>query len=277
MDKNIDENSTSDSETCPKCARDRGLNKNMIFMVSVCGHKVCEDCKNRMYGINHTTQCHQCKQLVTKSQWQQQKFEDIGVQKEVQIRAKFIKEWNKTREDFRTLYDYNDYLEAFEDIIYNLVHNENVEEAKAQLEKNRQENSRLIQRNQERQDREEQRVEQEIAEEERLRQIRWAETLDQMQKEKQDRRQQEQNLIENLAKGDRTAEEVIKEHEKLQARIKAAKASAQKTVVDESQAQGQGRIPVPIEEQIPYEYKAPIMELDGPSAPICGDGNHSPT
>jgi len=45
-----------------------------------------------------------------------QTFEDLVVEKEVSIRRKLAKEFNKRREDFPDLRSYDDYLQEVEDI-----------------------------------------------------------------------------------------------------------------------------------------------------------------
>ena len=45
-----------------------------------------------------------------------QTFEDLTVEKEVVVRRRMTKEFNKRREDFIDLRSYNDYLEEVEDI-----------------------------------------------------------------------------------------------------------------------------------------------------------------
>ena len=45
-----------------------------------------------------------------------QTFEDLTVEKEVAVRRRMAKEFNKRREDFIDLRSYNDYLEEVEDI-----------------------------------------------------------------------------------------------------------------------------------------------------------------
>eukprot|EP00123_Amoebidium_parasiticum_P013184 comp21815_c0_seq1/m.31079 comp21815_c0_seq1/g.31079 ORF comp21815_c0_seq1/g.31079 comp21815_c0_seq1/m.31079 type:complete len:323 (-) comp21815_c0_seq1:512-1480(-) len=259
-----------DADTCPKCARDRGVHHNMVFMVSPCGHKVCDDCRQRMYGYNQSAQCHQCRMVVNKNAWTEQRFEDIGVQKEVQIRAKYQKEWNKTREDFKTLDEYNDYLEEFEEIIYCLVNNENVEWAKEKLQRNMQENHRLIQKNQERQDKEDQRLELELQAQKRAQQARWQESLAKMDKERQDKIRERNDIIDQLAEGTKPADEIIRAAE--EQKLMKAKATAQKQVLDRAEALGPVRIAVPADELIPYTYRPPApMDIDGPVAPALGE------
>lgn len=84
-----------------------------------------------------TAPCPECGIVLRKNQFWLQQFEDCGVEREVDIRKKILKEWvfflptqqshdlsrnfffssyNKTRDDFVTLLEYNDYLEEVETI-----------------------------------------------------------------------------------------------------------------------------------------------------------------
>ena len=54
--------------------------------------------------------CPECGVPLRRSGFRQQLFEDPCVDKEVAIRRKILKEYNKRQEDFATLREYNDYL-----------------------------------------------------------------------------------------------------------------------------------------------------------------------
>lgn len=73
-------------------------------------------------------------------------FEDDRVQlsKDINTRRRFLGWFNKRREDFKSDREYDDYLETVEDLIYNQVHNINVEETKAKVDKYRQQNQHVI-------------------------------------------------------------------------------------------------------------------------------------
>jgi len=60
--------------------------------------------------------CPECNVPLRKQNFRIQLFEDSAVDKEVDIRRKILKEYNKRQEDFATLKDYNDYLV----LVYNL-------------------------------------------------------------------------------------------------------------------------------------------------------------
>jgi CDK-activating kinase assembly factor MAT1 len=76
-----------------------------------------------------------------------QTFDDLYVEKEVNIRRKVGRYFNKRPEDFGTLREYNNYLEETEELIFNLINNVNVQDTNDRIERYRQENRDLINRN----------------------------------------------------------------------------------------------------------------------------------
>lgn len=76
-----------------------------------------------------------------------QLFEDAFVEKEVDIRKRVLRDFNKKEEDFATLDEYNDYLEEIETIIYNLSNNIDVPETNRRIEQYKKENKESIIRN----------------------------------------------------------------------------------------------------------------------------------
>jgi len=76
-----------------------------------------------------------------------QTFEDLTVEKEVAVRRRVAKDFNKRREDFSDLRSYNDYLEEVEDITFNLINDIDIAETEARVERYRKENASLIELN----------------------------------------------------------------------------------------------------------------------------------
>ena len=56
-----------------------------------------------------------------RNNFRHQLFEDSQIDKEVDIRKRILKDFNKKEEDFEQLSEWNDYLEMVEDIIFNLT------------------------------------------------------------------------------------------------------------------------------------------------------------
>ncbi|ORX42361.1 MAT1-domain-containing protein [Hesseltinella vesiculosa] len=104
-----------DDAQCPQCKSDKYLNPNLKLMVSPCFHKMCEQCIDMLFS-GGPAPCPECHLMLRKNQFMSQIFEDLSVEKEVRIRIRVAKVFNKRPEDFSSLRLYNDYLEEVEDI-----------------------------------------------------------------------------------------------------------------------------------------------------------------
>jgi CDK-activating kinase assembly factor MAT1 len=89
-----------------------------------------------------------------------QLFEDPKVEKEVDIRKRILRDFNKKEEDFANLSDYNDYLEMVEELIYNLMHNIDIINTNKRIEQYKKENKDIILKNKQKISREEYELEQ---------------------------------------------------------------------------------------------------------------------
>ena len=74
-------------------------------------------------------------------------FEDANVDKEVDIRRRILKDFNKQEEDFDDLRGYNDYLEMVEDIIFNLTNNIDILDTNKKIAKYKEDNKDSIVKN----------------------------------------------------------------------------------------------------------------------------------
>ncbi|KAK6307311.1 hypothetical protein J4Q44_G00224590 [Coregonus suidteri] len=115
-------------------------------MVNVCGHTLCESCVDMLF-VRGSGTCVQCGTPLRKSNFHMQLFEDPAVDKEVEIRKKVLKVYNKRDFDFSSLREYNDYLEQVEEIVYNLTINLEVEGTKQTMEAYQRANRDIIQKN----------------------------------------------------------------------------------------------------------------------------------
>jgi CDK-activating kinase assembly factor MAT1 len=117
-------------EICPVCKSSRYLNVSLRFLVNpACYHKMCESCVDRLFS--HGPQpcpLPGCKETLRKNRFRQQTFEDIQVEREVDIRRKVAAVFNRREDEFESLRDYNDYLNDVEDITFNLINNIDIEE-----------------------------------------------------------------------------------------------------------------------------------------------------
>jgi CDK-activating kinase assembly factor MAT1 len=78
------------SDICPVCKSSRYLNPNMRFLVNPeCYHKMCESCVDRIFS-HGPAPCPiaGCKRTLRKVKFRTQTFEDLKVEREVDIRRR---------------------------------------------------------------------------------------------------------------------------------------------------------------------------------------------
>ncbi|XP_043553187.1 CDK-activating kinase assembly factor MAT1 [Chiloscyllium plagiosum] len=135
-----------DDQRCPRCKTTKYRNPSLKLMVNVCGHTLCESCVELLF-IRGSGNCQECGTALRKNNFRVQLFEDPTVDKEVEIRKKVLKIYNKREDDFCTLKEYNDFLEEVEDIVNNLTNNIDVENTKRKMEQYQKDNKDIIYRN----------------------------------------------------------------------------------------------------------------------------------
>ncbi|KAI8319187.1 CDK-activating kinase assembly factor [Martensiomyces pterosporus] len=197
-----------DDDVCPVCKSDRYLNKSMKLLVSPCYHKMCESCVERLFSMGPAP-CPVCQQILRKSNFYQQIFEDLTVEKEVRIRKRVAMTFNKRQEDFRSLAAYNDYLEMVEDITFNLLNDLDIRETEERIKQYKRENAELISRNISKLQREE-KLQHLISEQERMKkQQQREEYRKQLQEEEREKKEAKDSLIDALATSDKDAREIV--------------------------------------------------------------------
>ncbi|XP_066464303.1 CDK-activating kinase assembly factor MAT1 [Eleutherodactylus coqui] len=135
-----------DDQGCPRCKTTKYRNPSLKLMVNVCGHTLCESCVELLF-VRGSGLCQECNTPLRKSNFRVQLFEDPTIDKEVEIRKKILKIYNKREEDFPSLRDYNDFLEEIEEIVFNLTNNVDLEDTKRKMDNYQKQNKDTIQRN----------------------------------------------------------------------------------------------------------------------------------
>ncbi|XP_050684061.1 CDK-activating kinase assembly factor MAT1 isoform X2 [Leptidea sinapis] len=102
-----------DDQACPRCKTTKYRNPSLKLMVNVCGHALCESCVDLLF-LKGSGSCPDCNVPLRRCNYRVQLFEDAMVEKEIDIRKRILKDFNKKEEDFATLREYNDYLEDIE-------------------------------------------------------------------------------------------------------------------------------------------------------------------
>lgn len=122
-------------DICPVCSSGSYLNQNLKFKLNPeCYHKMCENCVNRVFRNGPALCPYQgCSKTLRFNRFRDLTFEDVRIEKEVDIRRRICKIFNKREEDFETMRDYNNYLNQVEDITFDLINGENVEQRNREI------------------------------------------------------------------------------------------------------------------------------------------------
>ncbi|CDH55945.1 cdk-activating kinase assembly factor [Lichtheimia corymbifera JMRC:FSU:9682] len=193
---------------CPVCKSDKYLTPNLKLLVSPCFHKMCESCIDRLFSAGPAP-CPICQQILRKNQFMSQIFEDLAVEKEVRIRKRVSKVFNKRPEDFPSLRLYNDYLEEVEDITFNLMNEVDVAETEARISAYELENKDSIAANEARMANEQRFQNYQDEFERQQREQKREEYLQLLEEERRQKEQEKADIIKELATTNKSAQSVL--------------------------------------------------------------------
>ncbi|CAG7836358.1 unnamed protein product, partial [Allacma fusca] len=128
---------------CPRCKTTKLSSPNLKLMVNTCGHSLCAGCIELLF-IKGAAACPDCGVVLRRNNFRVQLFEDVQVEKDVDIRRRVLKDFNKREADFRSLREYNDYLEEVEEIIFNLANGIDYLETNKKIEQYKKDNREQI-------------------------------------------------------------------------------------------------------------------------------------
>ncbi|XP_065662374.1 CDK-activating kinase assembly factor MAT1 isoform X2 [Hydra vulgaris] len=253
-----------DEQTCPRCKTTSYRNKSLKLLVNVCGHKLCQTCVDVLF-TRPSAACPQCNTALRRSDFRNQLFEDDAVEKEVDVRKKILKIYNKREDDFNSLDEFNNYLEDIEIIIFNIVNKISVEETKKKIELYKKENERLIKKNQSKLNQEEA-MYLAILQNEKEDYANKRKKIIQEELDTEKRKcKEKENLINDLIYANAPAEEVIARHVNVKRRKEEEE--AKKSFFFSEKKKNLKLVSQPIIEAPLFEYKAPIIEWFGPTPP----------
>ncbi|KAI0340492.1 CDK-activating kinase assembly factor [Trametopsis cervina] len=258
-------------DQCPVCKSDRYLNPKLRLLVSACYHKMCESCIDRLFTLGPAP-CPICNKTLRKLAFTPQTFEDLGVEKEVAVRRRIAKDFNKRSEDFPDLRSYNDYLEEVEDITFNLINDIDVPATEARITRYKQENAAIIEMNIRREEQYSQYLK-EIEELDRQeREQRAAELKQAEEDERNEREKGRQELLDKLETSDKDALKLV-----ARARAEAQRRASARTTSSTFASKGRGRqaqaVAVPDVPHVPlqddwYAYEDKITLRDTYDDPL---------
>ncbi|MEE6494012.1 hypothetical protein FKM82_016994, partial [Ascaphus truei] len=231
----------------------------------------CESCVELLF-VRGAGSCQECATPLRKSNFRIQLFDDPTIDKEVDIRKKVLKIYNKREEDFTSLKIYNDFLEEIEEIVYNMTNNVDLDNTKRKMEMYQKENKETIQRNKVKLTREQEELVEALEferheNEQRRVLLQKEEQLQQIMKKKN-----KQDLLDQLETSHLPASMVLAQHKgrSTQVEMQVEKPKTFKSVTFSTGIKMGQHIasgPIPRLEEALYEYQPLQIEASGPQVP----------
>lgn len=283
-----------DEISCPRCKTTKYRNPSLKLMVNSCGHALCENCVDLLF-VKGSGSCPQCALPLRRVNFRFQLFENSFVEKEVDIRRRLLKDYNKKEEDFETLREYNDYLEQVETIIFNLANDIDVDEMKKKVDQYKKENQESINKNRGKKSRELEEIEDLIEKEHEWQTLRstQANQFDEHLKLNNERKRQKEKLVDELMFSDLPAHEILETHADKQKRLELrAQQNSEQLECDRKEVQeklrtrgatqfstgiqlgkSSGFLPIPKPETTTkqYQYEEVVIEMAGPAVASAAD------
>ncbi|XP_023937294.1 CDK-activating kinase assembly factor MAT1 [Bicyclus anynana] len=270
-----------DDQACPRCKTTKYRNPSLKLMVNICGHALCESCVDLLF-LKGSGSCPECNVPLRRSNFRVQLFEDSMVEKEIDIRKRVLKDFNKKEEDFATLREYNDYLEEIETIIFNLVNNIDIVGTNKRIEQYKKDNKEVIMKNKAKIGREEFELEEILEIEKQMEELRRAEILKMEEEAKKQKIREKEALIDELMFAEGDAKDILNTFAQTVANKQEDIVPVLPKVTQFSTGvkftRGSGQQPVPVIEEGPlYRYEPPESpDRCGPDPPsieeICNNG-----
>uniref|UniRef100_A0A914E3F9 RING-type domain-containing protein n=1 Tax=Acrobeloides nanus TaxID=290746 RepID=A0A914E3F9_9BILA len=261
------------SRQCPKCLTKEYNNRNMVMMINECGHPLCKNCVETIFARN-VAPCHQCGKTLKKNTFWEQMFDDPMIEKENFIRKKLKKIYNLKEDDFPSLREFNDYLERFETIIFNLTNGIDVAETELEVKEFQIRNAELIERNRKRLDADDLWIK-EMLEEESMR-VKRLQDEAMLENTVPSNESKAKQIINELRQTDLPAEVILDRQRKLQieaelAEKEAAKKKKEAKIVQQRRMQETASFGPLRTAGAPYVHRVPELPLNGPKLPRIED------
>lgn len=236
----------------------------MTFLINPeCYHKICESCVDRIFSLGPAPCPYpNCGKILRKNKFKKQVFDDIAIEREVDIRKRVTGIYNKTEDDFEDLKVYNEYLENIETIIFNMANNIDAQKTESDLVAYEQEHKVEILKKQMR----ESQKNADLAEYQKaMSKLKQEKLKIQQQMEMEDiefQNQQKQDLLDKLSSSAGNSEEIINQaNNRLLKRSNSRKRQLQ---------QINNQLEQQFESQLPGHKKA-VEETQIPFTPFQGD------
>uniref|UniRef100_A0A4W3H9S9 CDK-activating kinase assembly factor MAT1 n=1 Tax=Callorhinchus milii TaxID=7868 RepID=A0A4W3H9S9_CALMI len=260
-----------DDQGCQRCVTRKYSNPSNKLVIHVCKLTNCESCVELLF-VRGSGNCQECNTPLRKSNFRVQLFEDPTVDKEVEIRKKVLKVYNKREEDFPSLCEYNDFLEEVEDIVYNMTNNVDLENTKRRMEQYQRDNKEVIYKNKIKLTREQDELEEALELERQENEQRRLRLLKEEQMQQLAKKKNKQALLDELESSQLPASMLLAQHKDRTAQLESQLETQRqvKSVTFSTGIKMGQQIslqPPPKIEEALYVYQPMQVETYGPKVP----------
>lgn len=218
--------------------------------------------------------CPECRIPLRRNNFRVQLFEDSNVEKEVDIRKRVLRDFNKKEDDFNSLSEYNDYLEEVESIIYNLANNIDIVNTNKKIEQYKRDNREQILKSKGKLGREEYELEELIEFEKQQQEQRKQDIVIQETESKKKKIREKEALIDELMFSTENAKNIVetfaqqaKETKEEEAKAPPTKKTHFSTGIKIGRQTQSPFLLVPAEEGPLFVFKPLTLQVDGPRLP----------
>ncbi|ELA42369.1 uncharacterized protein VICG_00467 [Vittaforma corneae ATCC 50505] len=117
---------------CPVCKGDTYLNPNIKIYTSPCFHRICESCLYKIFQQGYAP-CPECGTLLRRINFITSTFEDIEIERELKMRKLMNRHFMREECEFNSEVEYNNYLEEYENVLFELLEYKNENMAKEKI------------------------------------------------------------------------------------------------------------------------------------------------
>ncbi|XP_040583035.1 CDK-activating kinase assembly factor MAT1 [Lepeophtheirus salmonis] len=250
-----------DDQVCPKCKTTRYRNPSMKLMVNDCGHNLCDSCVELLF-VKGSGSCPECQIPLRKVNFRVQLFDDALVDREVDIRRRILRDYNKKRDDFDSLRSYNDYLESIEDIIFNLCNDIDILDTNKRINDYKEKNRDSIVRNRHKLSQESMEIQDILHFEEQHSVSKKKEIQEHEASTKLEKQRVKEQMIQELMFSETDANDIVDSFNSAKSKFSTGIDIKSRTI----NSSGPLLLPELVPDE-PYVYSEPDIVFDGPSPP----------
>lgn len=216
----------------------------MRFLVNPeCYHKMCVSCVDRIFS-HGPAPCPVagCARTLRKARFRRQTFEDLKIEREVDIRRRVAAVFNRREDEFETLRAWNNYLEEVENLTWNLLQGVDVKETEQKLDAYRRQNEAGIKQNAALESRETADAEARLAAQQEHARLRREAARNEELDERREKEESKREILDRIAHSDAGADPdaIVRETQ----RVVLKKSTARRTAAEKSRLQADDNGPL---------------------------------